>query len=163
MTASPRPPTTSRIGYGIRAHWAAISSSVTAARIVSRASSVDIALVVASWIVWLCSQIPSIRGDGRAGDRQPGRASLRGLRRRQARRLRHLPGRAGQISFIHTEVDEEFEGQGLGSALVAEALDDARKRDLAVLPFCPFVNSYISNHPEYLDLVPEADRKRFDL
>ena len=43
VTASASPPTTSRIGYGIRAHWATISSSVTATRIESRASSVDIA------------------------------------------------------------------------------------------------------------------------
>ena len=43
VTASASPPTTSRIGYGIRAHWATISSSVTATRIESRASSVDMA------------------------------------------------------------------------------------------------------------------------
>lgn len=69
----------------------------------------------------------------------------------------------GRISFIHTEVDDRFEGQGLGSHLIAFALDDARARDLAVLPFCPFVRAYIQRHPEYLDLVPEARRPQFDL
>jgi predicted GNAT family acetyltransferase len=69
----------------------------------------------------------------------------------------------GRISFIHTEVDDRFEGQGLGSRLVAAALDDARARGLDVLPFCPFVRGYIQRHPDYLALVPEARRPQFDL
>jgi len=71
--------------------------------------------------------------------------------------------RPGRISFVHTEIDDRFEGQGLGSALVAEALDEVRGRDLSVLPFCPFVNRFIERHPEYVDLVPESDRERFGL
>ena len=39
--------------------------------------------------------------------------------------------RLGRISFVHTEIDDRFEGQGLGSTLVAEALDDARERELS--------------------------------
>jgi hypothetical protein len=69
----------------------------------------------------------------------------------------------GRISFIHTEVDDRFEGQGLGSRLIAFALNDARSRGLDVLPFCPFVRAYIQRHPEYLDLVPAAKRPQFDL
>jgi len=69
----------------------------------------------------------------------------------------------GQIAFIHTEVDDRFEGQGLGSKLIAFALDDARERGLAVLPFCPFVNGYIQRHGEYVDLVPEDRRAEFHL
>ena len=71
--------------------------------------------------------------------------------------------RPGLIAFIHTEVGEAFEGQGVGSTLVGEALNDARQRELEVLPFCPFVNSYIQKHPEYLDLVPESQREAFGL
>jgi predicted GNAT family acetyltransferase len=67
------------------------------------------------------------------------------------------------IALIHTEVDERFEGRGLASKLIAFALDDARRRDLAVLPFCPFVNAYIQRHPEYVDLVPADRRAAFDL
>jgi predicted GNAT family acetyltransferase len=71
--------------------------------------------------------------------------------------------RPGLIAFIHTEVGDRFEGQGLGSRLIGFALDDARSRALAVLPFCPFVNAYIQRHREYVDLVPEANRAQFDL
>jgi uncharacterized protein len=71
--------------------------------------------------------------------------------------------RAGQIALNHTEVDDRFEGRGLASKLIAFALDDARERGLAVLPFCPFVKAYIQRHPEYVDLVPEDRRASFDL
>lgn len=71
--------------------------------------------------------------------------------------------RSGRISFVHTEIEDRFEGHGIGSKLVAEALDDARKRGLGVLPFCPFVNAFIERHREYVDLVPESDRERFGL
>ena len=67
------------------------------------------------------------------------------------------------IAFVHTEIDSSFEGQGLGSKLVAGALDAARGAGQAVLPFCPFVNGYIERHPEYRDLVREADQATFGL
>jgi predicted GNAT family acetyltransferase len=67
------------------------------------------------------------------------------------------------IELVHTEIDEEFEGHGLGSRLISFALDDARQRGLAVLPFCPFVNDYIQRHRQYVELVPENRRKDFAL
>ncbi len=71
--------------------------------------------------------------------------------------------RAGRIAIMHTEVDSRFEGQGLASRLMAFALDSARESDLAVLPFCPYASRYIASHPEYLPLVPPAERERFGL
>ena len=71
--------------------------------------------------------------------------------------------RPGLIAFIHTEVDEAMTGRGLASTLIASALQDARARSLAVLPFCPFVNAYIQRHAEYADLVPDALRAKFSL
>lgn len=67
------------------------------------------------------------------------------------------------IELVHTEIDEEFEGHGLGSQLISFALNDARERGLAVLPFCPFVNDYIQRHRRYADLVPEGRRGEFGL
>jgi predicted GNAT family acetyltransferase len=71
--------------------------------------------------------------------------------------------RPGLIAFVHTEIEDRFEGQGLGGRLVSFALDDARARDLDVLPFCPFVNAYIQRHREYADLVPAQYREQFGL
>ena len=58
-----------------------------------------------------------------------------------------------RIALIHTEVLPEFEGQGIGSALVRHALDDARGRDLRVIATCPYVIGYLQRHPEDDDLV----------
>jgi predicted GNAT family acetyltransferase len=72
--------------------------------------------------------------------------------------------RGKRRSFTHTVVDDAYEGHGLGSTLVRHVLDDARAHGLEVLPFCPFVRSFIDEHrSDYLDLVPAADRGRFDL
>lgn len=71
---------------------------------------------------------------------------------------------SGKIAFTHTEVDPAFRGRGLARVLATEALEDARRRGLAVLPFCPFVRGVIASAPEhYLDLVPPRDRARFRL
>ena len=61
------------------------------------------------------------------------------------------------IVFVHTEVPDEFEGQGIGSALVQDGLAYARQHDLMVIPWCPFVRRYIEEHPEWQDLLPNDD------
>ncbi len=57
------------------------------------------------------------------------------------------------ITLLHSEMNPELEGEGLGSRLAAGTLDDARARGLAVKPVCPFVVAFIESHPEYADLV----------
>ncbi len=67
----------------------------------------------------------------------------------------------GSITFVHTEIDPEHEGVGLGGRLARAALDDARARQLSVVPLCPFIADYIRRHPDdYLDLVVPAMRTR---
>ena len=58
------------------------------------------------------------------------------------------------IVFLHTEVDDRFEGHGIGSALARAALDDVRaKGDRDVVALCPFIKGWIEKHPEYQDLL----------
>jgi predicted GNAT family acetyltransferase len=71
--------------------------------------------------------------------------------------------RPGRIAFVHTEIDERFQGRGLADTLIRFALEDARARGLAVLPFCPFVKSFIERHREFEELVPQNYRERFGL
>jgi uncharacterized protein len=71
--------------------------------------------------------------------------------------------RPGLIAFTHTLIDPRFENQGLASQLVRTGLSEARSAGLSVLPFCPFVRSYIAGHIEYVDLVPENMRATFEL
>lgn len=55
--------------------------------------------------------------------------------------------------FVHTEVDPEFEGKGLGSMLARQALDQTVARGEAIIPVCPFISAYLRKHPEYDDHV----------
>lgn len=61
-----------------------------------------------------------------------------------------------RIVFSHTKVEDEFEGEGVGSRLAQWVLDDARRRGLSVVPQCPFIRDWIDKHEDYADLVADA-------
>ncbi|SCG70701.1 GNAT family N-acetyltransferase [Micromonospora humi] len=67
----------------------------------------------------------------------------------------YLP-RGEVLVFTHTEVDDRYQGQGVGAALVRGMLDQIRERGGRVVPRCPFVAAFIERHPEYADLVVDA-------
>lgn len=54
--------------------------------------------------------------------------------------------RGDRTIFTHTEVGASYEGQGLASRLVAEAIDDAVKRDRLIVPKCPYVARWLTRH-----------------
>jgi len=58
----------------------------------------------------------------------------------------------GVLTVRHTEVPKELEGRGVGSQLARGVLDHARAQGWKVIPRCPFVNAYMTRHPEYDDL-----------
>ncbi|MGC5038592.1 GNAT family N-acetyltransferase [Streptomyces sp. DT190] len=69
-----------------------------------------------------------------------------------------------EIAFLHTEIEERFAGRGLGGTLARAVLDDARRQNLRVMPYCPFIRKFIKRHAEeYTALVPEGERARFGL
>jgi predicted GNAT family acetyltransferase len=58
------------------------------------------------------------------------------------------------IVFTHTEVDDAYEGHGVGSALARFALDDVRAHGRRkVVARCPFIKGWIDRHPDYRDLL----------
>jgi predicted GNAT family acetyltransferase/uncharacterized Fe-S cluster protein YjdI len=59
----------------------------------------------------------------------------------------------GNIYLTHTEVPRELEGQGIGSRMVLQALVDIKKRELILVPLCPFVAGYLKKHPDWKELV----------
>jgi hypothetical protein len=72
-----------------------------------------------------------------------------------------LRDRDGLISLVHTQVQPAFQGAHLATHLARFSLDDARRRGLSVLPFCPYITSWIKKHTDYVDLVPEERRADF--
>jgi len=60
---------------------------------------------------------------------------------------------AGRLTLVSTAIEPAFAGHGLGSRLVAGALDDARATGERVVTECEFVDAYIKRHPEYNGLI----------
>jgi predicted GNAT family acetyltransferase len=60
--------------------------------------------------------------------------------------------------FPHTEVNDGFEGRGLGSIVIGEALAQTRAEGLRIVPQCPMVVAYVDKHPEYADIVDRPER-----
>ena len=71
--------------------------------------------------------------------------------------------RDGVIAFLHTETDPRFRGHGVAGRLIQSSLEAARELHLGVLPYCPYTRRWIAEHPDYVDLVPEARRPEFGL
>lgn len=57
------------------------------------------------------------------------------------------------LEYHHTFVPEEHRHQGIAGAVVERALAYARENGFEVVPTCPFVRSYIDDHPEAADVV----------
>jgi predicted GNAT family acetyltransferase len=64
--------------------------------------------------------------------------------------------RDGKRVFPHTEVLAQFQGRGLATILVAEALRATRAEGLRIVPTCWMVAEYIDKNPEYADITDRA-------
>lgn len=65
-----------------------------------------------------------------------------------------------QRIFHHTEVSEEFSGQGLAGKLVQQALEATKAEGKRIVPVCPYVAKFVTKTDEFNDVVdkptPEA-------
>jgi len=50
------------------------------------------------------------------------------------------------IRFIHTEVDEAFQGQGLAAQLASAALNEVAASGETVIPLCPYIARYLQKN-----------------
>jgi uncharacterized protein len=67
---------------------------------------------------------------------------------------RLVPG-SGEVEFLHTNINTRYEGQGVGSQLVAGALDLVRASGRRAIAACPFVAAFVTRHREYADMMTE--------
>jgi predicted GNAT family acetyltransferase len=65
--------------------------------------------------------------------------------------------RDGKLFLLHTGVPPEMEGQGIGGSLVRAALEQARDKGHKVVPYCSFAREYAARHPEFADVVQDAE------
>jgi predicted GNAT family acetyltransferase len=65
--------------------------------------------------------------------------------------------RPGDVTvFTHTQVDDAYEGHGVGSRLIRFALEDVRQRGGRLVARCPFVADFVREHPAYADLLADS-------
>lgn len=62
---------------------------------------------------------------------------------------------AGTDKFIidHTEVEAQFNGQGVGRKLVMAAVEFAREKGVKIIPLCPYAKSVFDKTPEIADVL----------
>ena len=63
--------------------------------------------------------------------------------------------RSGERTIIidHTGVPSALAGRGVGTALVARAVADARSEGRSIIPLCPFAKATIAKRPEWQDVL----------
>ncbi|HKH52234.1 MAG TPA: GNAT family N-acetyltransferase [Mycobacterium sp.] len=66
--------------------------------------------------------------------------------------------RNGQRIFTHTEVADDFEGRGLATILIDEALQATRDAGLRIVAVCPMVAGFVEKHQEFSDVVDPVDQ-----
>ena len=60
---------------------------------------------------------------------------------------------AALLIIDHTDVPDALRGRGVGAALVARAVADAREEGRRLLPLCPFAKAQMAKHPEWRDVL----------
>ncbi len=62
---------------------------------------------------------------------------------------------AGEERFIidHTEVEEAYNGKGVGKEMLLAAVDFARKNGKTIIPLCPFAKASFQKHEELQDVL----------
>ena len=63
--------------------------------------------------------------------------------------------RAGQglIIIDHTDVPAALRGRKVGERMVRQAVEDARRDGVAIIPLCPFAKAQIDRHHEWQDVL----------
>jgi len=59
------------------------------------------------------------------------------------------------VDFVHTEVSQEYAGQGLAGKLIEFAVADVHARGKRIIPHCPFVQAWLRKHPGQYDDVTD--------
>ncbi len=62
----------------------------------------------------------------------------------------------GKIFLTHTEVPEPLRGKGHAKELVKCSLQYAKDNDFIVVPACSYVADYVSNNPQWRDILSEG-------
>ena len=60
-----------------------------------------------------------------------------------------------KMVLMHTVVPSSQRGKGIGNILVQHVLEHAKTHHLQIVIYCPFVEKYVKEHPEWAFLTTE--------
>ena len=66
------------------------------------------------------------------------------------------------ITLIHTESPEELAGRGVATALIEKTLIYLEQNNYELIPLCPLVFAYIKRHADWVKIVREDYKAKFD-
>ena len=67
--------------------------------------------------------------------------------------MHYLLSGPAKMVIDHTEVNEAYEGKGLGRKLVQAGVDYAREHQMKILPLCPFAKKVFDITPDFADVL----------
>lgn len=70
--------------------------------------------------------------------------------------------RPNVIRLIHTESPEELAGRGVATALIEKTLQYILAHHYQLVPLCPLVFAYIKRHQEWVEIVKEEYKDKFN-
>ena len=72
---------------------------------------------------------------------------------RSAGQMHYTWAGTDRIIIDHTEVADEFRGEGVGNQLLHKLVDFARNKQIKVIPLCPFAKSVFDKEPDLRDVL----------
>lgn len=65
-----------------------------------------------------------------------------------------------RYALTHTYVEPSYRGRGLATRLVQHVMEELRAKGTTATNYCPVVDAFLQNHPEYADLVDARPGRR---
>lgn len=72
---------------------------------------------------------------------------------RNAGRINYSLSGDSIITIEHTEVNQEFQGQGVGQDLVKNAVEYARDNNFKIISQCPYAKKILKKNSDYEDVL----------
>jgi predicted GNAT family acetyltransferase len=65
----------------------------------------------------------------------------------------YVMARPKKMIIEHTEVNESFQGQGMGLQLLEKLVEFVRKEEIKVIPLCPFAKAQFKKREDLRDVL----------
>jgi predicted GNAT family acetyltransferase len=62
------------------------------------------------------------------------------------------------LATMHIEVSEEMRHKGIAESIANYVLEFAKREQVTIKPFCPYITSYIDRNPQYRSLIEASFR-----